>query len=174
MSAEVVEFGDCKVELQPELLAFAEENLSDYLMTEAGYYDNLGKYLALAEAHYQNAENYVERLTAASFILAKNDGGTEKTCEAKAKSDPAVIEAKAEVVKARYAVMRLRNHLRAWDKNHENAQSIGHTLRKQLDVTSQDRVMYPAGHSGEPLGFSRRHDDEVALTIKELGVEGLI
>ena len=37
------------------------------------------------------------------------------------------------VIEARYVVNRLKNHLKAWDKNHDNAQSMGHMLRKQME-----------------------------------------
>jgi hypothetical protein len=40
---------------------------------------------------------------------------------------------KEEVRQAKYIVARLKQHLRAWDKSHDNAQSMGHMLRKQMD-----------------------------------------
>jgi hypothetical protein len=35
----------------------------------------------------------------------------------------------------------LRQHLRAWDKNHENAQNRGNTLRKEMERLHKDRFM---------------------------------
>jgi hypothetical protein len=32
----------------------------------------------------------------------------------------------------------LQQHLRAWDKNHDNAQSRGHMIRKEMDKLNID------------------------------------
>jgi hypothetical protein len=44
-----------------------------------------------------------------------------------------VVSAKQDIIDARYVVNRLKQHLKAWDKSHDNAQSMGHMLRKTMD-----------------------------------------
>jgi hypothetical protein len=133
MGKEKLEFAGFSVELDSENLKFNEATLNNYIQTEAGYYDNFGAYLSLAEKNMQNKEVLHEKLFNERFVEAKDAGGSDKLAEAKAKSDVTVLKLKEDVVEARYAVNRLKQHLRAWDKNHDNAQSMGHMQRKIMD-----------------------------------------
>lgn len=130
---EKLEIGTSSVVIDPANLTFSEATLNHYIETESGYYDNFGAYLALAEKNLQIRELEHETLFHLRYIEAKDIGGTEKYCDAKAKTDPDVIKLKEKCVAAKYMVTRLKQHLRAWDKNHDNAQSLGHMLRKTMD-----------------------------------------
>jgi len=136
MPQEKISFDDFSVVIDPENLRFDENTLSKYIQNEGSYYDNFGHYLALAEKNLQNKENQHEKLYCERFIEAKELGSSDKLAEAKAKSDPDVNFIKDQVFEARYVVNRLKNHIKAWDKNHDNAQSMGHMLRKQMDKLS--------------------------------------
>lgn len=125
-----------KVFVNPENLKFNETTLTEYIKVEGGYYDNFGGYLARAEKVLQMAEQEAEELYQERFAFHKNKGGSDKLAEAQAESDDVVKTAKRSVIEVKYVVNRLKNHLKAWDKNHENAQSLGHMLRKEMDKLS--------------------------------------
>lgn len=133
MAVEKLEFGGFEVCIDPEKMRFDETSLTEYIQCEFPYYDNIGHYLSLAERNLQNLEVTYERLYHERFVESKEMGGSDKLAEAKAKSDPDVIATKQDIVDAKYIVNRLKRHLSALDKNHDNAQSLGHMLRKSMD-----------------------------------------
>ena len=135
---EQLKFAGFSVDIDPEYLKFNEATLNKYIQTEAAYYDNFGAYLSLAEKNLQAAELRHEKLLAERFVEAKDAGGSDKLAEARAKCDPLVVDLKEAVNEAKYAVNRLKQHLRAWDKNHDNAQSLGHMQRKMIDKLNGD------------------------------------
>lgn len=147
---EKIEFEKFSVIIDGENLRFDETSLSVYIQNEGGFYDNFGNYLALAERNLQNKENQYERLYCERFVESKELGSSDKLAEAKAKCDVDVIALKDEIVQARFIVNRLKNHLKAWDKNHDNAQSMGHMLRKQMDRLNSD-IMGNHGWQGSYL-----------------------
>jgi len=138
---EKLEFAGQTVTIDPENLKFDEMTLTRYIQKESGYYDNFGAYLALAEKHLQQKETIYERVYYERFVEAKESGGSDKLAEAKAKCDPTVVAFRDEVTDAKYIVNRLKQHLRAWDKNHDNAQSLGHMIRKEMDKLHSDVLM---------------------------------
>lgn len=175
---EKLEFDKYSVLIDPENLRFDEMTLSNYIQTEGGYYDNFGYYLALAERNLQNKESQYEKLYCERFVEAKESGSSDKLAEAKAKSDVDVVEMKDAIFEARYAVNRLKNHLKAWDKNHDNAQSLGHMQRKLLDRLPTDTIYGSGVYQGSGV------DKEISATVGSfetesgfdsgLGIEGLI
>lgn len=134
----VVNIGGKEVKLDPKKLEFNEHNLSDYMETEAGWYDYFGARLADAEWLLQRVEFEYDVLYSERFKEHKENGCTEKLAEASAKSDLDVGEAKKVVLAAKHKVKLLQQHLRAWDRSHENAQSRGHFLRKEMDKLNKD------------------------------------
>lgn len=158
---EKLEFAGAVVEIDPENLRFNETNLSQYIQTEAGYYDNFGAYLSLAEKNLQNFELRHEKTLAERFVEAKENGGSDKLAEAKAKCDPVVVDLKDKMNDAKYIVNRLKQHLRAWDKNHDNAQSLGHMQRKLMDKLHGDIM-----GSSRYQGGSSVNDDLISETVK--------
>jgi hypothetical protein len=139
MEKEKIELGDQSVIIDPELLSFNENTLSNYIETEGSYYDNFGGCLALAERLLQQAELRAEKVYGLRFADFKDNlGGSDKLTECRAKSDDEVVAAEELVIEAKYKVKRIQQHIRAWDKNHDNAQSMGHMLRKQIDKLQAD------------------------------------
>jgi hypothetical protein len=136
---EKLELGTVSVVIDPEHLNFNETTLNDYIQTESGYYDNFGAYLALAEKMLQQAELRAESVFSQKLADWKDaNGGSDKMAESRAKADPERVAAENEVIEAKYKVKRLQQHLKAWDKNHDNAQSLGHMLRKEMDKLQSD------------------------------------
>lgn len=181
MSVEKLEFAGFEIVINSEYLRFDEMTLSDYIQKEAGYYDNFGGYLALAEKNLQNKEMYHERIYSERFVEAKENGATEKMAEAKAKADPDVVSAKQDIIDARYISNRLKQHLKAWDKSHDNAQSMGHMIRKQMDKLNLDIMSSNPQRGGVP-GMDRfieqtvtpfMEKDETPEFETEISVENL-
>ena len=126
------------VVLDPKLLHFTEVTLSRYEDQEGVWYDYFGNKLALAEAELQYHELQLEKLESKKFIAYKELGGSDKLAEAKVKCDDEYIAASEIVILAKEKVKHIQQHLRAWDKNHENAQSRGHMIRKEMDKLHYD------------------------------------
>lgn len=180
---EKLEFDKYAVLIDPENLRFDEVTLTSYIQKEGGYYDNFGHYLSLAERNLQNKESQYEKMYCQRFVEAKEYGSSDKLAEAKAKSDTIVMDLKNEISEARYAVNRLKNHLKAWDKNHDNAQSLGYMLRKQMDRLPTDTIYGSHGYQG-----SGTSDAEISAVVGSfesqsadssgfdsgLGIEGLV
>lgn len=135
---EKLEFDGYTVTLDARNLRFDEATLSIYIQHEAGYYDNFGGFLALAERAQQNKDTLYDKIYYERFVEAKESGGSDRMAEARAKSDPTVVALKEEAIQAKYIVNRIKQHLKAWDKNHDNAQSMGHMLRKQMDKLNME------------------------------------
>jgi hypothetical protein len=178
---EKLKFDKFDVLIDSENLRFDESTLSHYIQNEGSYYDNFGYYLALAERNLQNKESQYEKIYCDRFVEAKELGSSDKLAEAKAKADPTVVSIKEEIFEARYAVNRLKNHLKAWDKNHDNAQSLGYMLRKQMDRLGTDSIYGNHGFQGSSLD---RDVSSVIGTFEQpakdtgfdnaLGIEGLV
>lgn len=144
-----------EVAIDTAKLAFSEGTLSEYLETEGGWIDYYGAKLAEAEKQFAEAEMEVEReedeyerIYSRVFTTLKDtDGGSDKKVEGLAKVEQTVVDArkkvldlKAKSLEAKYIVRLLHQHLRAWDKNHENAQNRGNTLRRELDRLHKDHI----------------------------------
>lgn len=137
--AEIVKIGEEEILLDRDNLKFDESNLSEYLEKEGGWYDYFGKKLADAEFIMQRYEMEYESLYATRFKEFKEGGcGSDKLAEAKATADADVIEIRKNYLNYKHKVRLLQNHLKAWDKCHENAQSRGHFLRKEMDKLNRD------------------------------------
>ena len=98
--------------------------------------------------------------------------------EAKADVDPVVCELQERVVEAKYKVARLKRHLLAWDKNHDNAMSLGHMLRKEMDkLHSTIRSSSSVYDAAVEEDFQRRQvesrDDAVDSIVGELDLDAL-
>ena len=159
--AEKLSIGGREVVLDADNLKFSDATLNQYIQTESGYYDYFGACLALAERDLQNKDLLHEKMYADRFTEAKDCGGSDKYAEASAKKDPEVVAFKEAYIEAKYAVKRLQQHLRAWDKNHDNAQSLGHMLRKTMDKLNAEIISRAYGaDTSEVPGL----DDDVADT----------
>jgi hypothetical protein len=143
------------VDLDTAKLAFSEGTLSEYLETEGGWIDYYGAKLAEAERQLAEMDMEVEReedeyeraYSKVFSTLKTTEGGSDKLVEGQSKVEPTVVVArkkvldyKAKAIELKYTVRLLQQHLRAWDKNHENAQNRGNTLRKELERLHKDRI----------------------------------
>lgn len=122
------------VVLDTSKMQFTEVTLSKYMEQEAVWYDYFGQRLADAEYESQYFENKYETIYAETFAKIKEaTSGSDNLVKSKATIDAKVLEAKEDALTAKYKLRAIQQHLRAWDKAHENAQSRGHTLRKEMD-----------------------------------------
>ena len=164
------------MQIDPRNLRFNETTLTQYIQDEAGFYDNFGSFLALAEKNLQLAEMNHEKIRNERFIEYKESGDAVALADAKADSDDIVCALKELVVEAKYMVARLRRHLYAWDKNHDNAQSLGHMLRKEMDKLNADIRYRSQGYDmfvEEDHSRSESHDVRIEHVVGELDVEAL-
>jgi hypothetical protein len=159
--------------IDPANLDFNETTLNRYIQTEGGYYDNFGSFLALAEKTQHMREMEYESIYNERIVEAKENGATDKISEAKAKSNIDVLDAKKLLIEAKYKVKRLMQHLRAWDKNHDNAQSLGHMLRKEMDKLNSE-IMGRANMDSHQYKIDQRIEDTIAsIDEQESGMSEL-
>ena len=123
--------------IDPENLKFNEATLNQYMEKEGALYNFYGQVLADAQAQAQVAKLDHDVTFAEKFKEFKA-GASDKLAESAAKCDPDVVKAYKKVIAAQRIVELLKNHLRAWDKNHDNAQSLGHMIRKEMDKLGFD------------------------------------
>ena len=133
-----IEVAGTEIILDPDNMKYNETNLGDYMSREYGWVDYLGKQLEFAQKELLLAEIDSETVYSKKFLEAKEDGKTDTCSKAYATSHDEFVIAKKKVIDRREAVGHLKAHLRAWDKNHDNVQNRGHTLRKEMDVLNRD------------------------------------
>lgn len=121
------------VVLNPELMKFNQSTLSNYYMKEGPLYAFFGQKLADAEKDLQALDTEYDILHASKYSYWKGEGVTDKQADANAKCDEDVADIKRQMVGKKHTVKLLQTFLRAWDRNHENAQSLGHMVRKEME-----------------------------------------
>jgi hypothetical protein len=122
------------VTLDSMALEFNEATLGEYMQTEGAKYNYFGAMAVEAQAQLRMVQDKYEEVQAAKFIHYRDSvSGPIPLVESYVKTDPDVVAAAKRVVAATRVVDLLKSHLRAWDKNHDNAQSFGHMLRKEMD-----------------------------------------
>lgn len=132
--------GGQDIVLDNSRLAFNEISLNTFMENLALWYDYFSQKLAEAEAILAYKEYEYDILFSSSYEKSKEEGCTDKLAEANAKKDPNTCEAKKEIIGAKHKVTLLKQHLKAWDKAHENAMSRGHMVRKEMDKLNTDIV----------------------------------
>lgn len=139
MSDEVIEIGQEKVPIDCEKMRFDEASLTKYMQEEAPWFSYLGQKIADLDWMRQRAEAEYEHAYAEKFVeLKEGGGGSDKLVEMKCKSDEELYEKKKKIASAKRLVEKMRQHMRGWDKNHENASNYGHNLRKEMEKLGQD------------------------------------
>jgi len=128
-----IKLGEVSIDLNPDNMYFSESTLSEYYQREGGYYDFYSAQLAYADYLLSVRANDYENVYNLKFREYKDQGGSDKYAEARAKSDAEVIDAAEKLALAKYKRNLLQQHLRAWDRNHENALALGHMIRKEMD-----------------------------------------
>lgn len=135
-----IKIGNQEIVLDNARLAFNEVSLNAFMENLALWYDYFSQKLAEAEAILAYKEYEYDVLFSAAYERSKEDGCTDKLAEANAKKEANVCEAKKEIIGAKHKVTLLKQHLKAWDKAHENAMSRGHMVRKEMDKLNTDIV----------------------------------
>lgn len=133
-----IEIDGKEVLLSSYNLVFSEATLTEYLQKEGGYYNYFGAQLSEAENELKTNELDYDIAYALSFRSHKEKKASDKLADACAVSDDVVVAARKRMNKSKYKVLLLKHHLRSWDKNHENAQSVGHNLRKEMEKLNRD------------------------------------
>ena len=129
-----INLGDKELIIDPSRLEFNEVTLTEFFQKSHGYYDNLGRGLANLEALYQTRKMELDEISSRKFDEYKTVGKiSDKLAQAKTDSDPEVLAARKRLISVGRNVSMVKNHLKAWDKAHENALSTGHFLRKEMD-----------------------------------------
>ncbi len=169
-----------EVQLDRSKLYFNEATLSEYIETEGGWIDYFGAKLADAERELADFENELstleadyEKLYSEKFSTTKDQGGSDNYVKACVISDPDVEEARKKVIEgkknsieAKHNIRLLQLHLRAWDKNHENAQSLGHFIRKEMDRLNRDI------YAKQPDNYIEKKIEETIQHIDLGGTDG--
>ncbi len=124
--------------LDPEHMKFNEFTLSEYMSKEYAWIDYYGKQLELATKELSLAELNYEKKFGEVYIANKDAGNSDNYSKMKAQCDQDCVLLYEKVIDRRSAVGFLKMYLKAWDKNHDNAQNRGHTLRKELDKLNKD------------------------------------
>ena len=137
----VVEVQGKKIVLDPVNMKYNENSIADYMNQEYGWIDYLGKQLEFAQKEVLLAELEYDAIFAEKFMEAKDKGLSDTYCKSFATANSEVKEAKIKFIEKKEIVGHLRAHLKAWDRNHENVQNRGHSLRAEMKVLSRD--IYP-------------------------------
>ena len=133
-----------EVILDTDRLRFDERTINVFMDNLAVWYDYFSQRCVEAEILYDMAY-------AQAFEEAKDDGATEKLADARAK-----IAATPDKLKWK----KLQQHLRAWDRAHDNAQSRGHMIRKEMDKLNTE-IMFKNAHIEEQVDeFVRKKKDD--------------
>ena len=133
-----IKIGDQEIVLDNSRLSFNESSLNSFMENLGLWYDYFSQKLAEAEALLAYKEYEYELAFASCYEKSKEEGCTDKLAEANAKKDSVVSDYKKEIITAKHKVTLLKQHLRSWDKAHENAQSRGHMIRKEMDKLNTD------------------------------------
>ena len=135
-----IKIGGQEVVLDNARLSFNEVSLNTFMENLALWYDYFSQKLAEAEAILSYKEYEYDILFSGAYERNKEAGATDKLAEANAKKDEGVCEARKEIIAAKHKVTLLKQHLKSWDKAHENAMSRGHMVRKEMDKLNTDIV----------------------------------
>lgn len=137
-SKQTISLSGEEIILDNSRLLFNEVTLNKFMENLGQWYDYFSQKLAEAEALLAYKEYEYEVVFSKKYEEAKEQGSTDKLAEAAAKKNEEVCLAKKEIISAKYKVTILKQHLRSWDKAHENAQSRGHMIRKEMDKLNTD------------------------------------
>jgi len=133
-----VKVAGVEITLDPDNMKYNENNLGEYMNKEYGWIDYLGKQLEYAQKEVLMADIDAETQYSKKFMEAKDAGQTDSYSKSFATSHDDVVLARKKVVEGKEIVGHLKAHLRAWDKNHDNVQNRGHSLRAEMKVLSRD------------------------------------
>lgn len=125
--------GNDEVLLDPEYLKVSEITLNDFLCSFGGIYEYYSRKWAESQFLHYCAEDRHDQLYNEKFRFYKEDGGSDKMAEAKAKSHNDVVELRQAARRAKLTMQLIYGYLRALDKTHENAINLGYNVRREMD-----------------------------------------
>lgn len=138
-----IQVRDQTIVLDPLNMKYNENSLADYMSREYGWIDYLGKQLEFAQKEVLLAEVDADAQYSLRFMESKDSGNSDNYAKAYALAHVDVVAAKKKIIDKKEVVGHLKAHLKAWDKNHENVQNRGHTLRKEMDKLHRDFYQTP-------------------------------
>lgn len=127
-----------EIVLDPKNMKYNENSLGEYMNKEYGWVDFLGKQLEYAQKEVLFADIEFDRIYSIRYMEAKDDGQSEGYAKAFANASDDVVNARKYHVERKEAVGHLKAHLKAFDKNHDNAQNRGHSLRAEMKLLNRD------------------------------------
>ena len=127
-----------EVILDPNNMKYNENSLGKYMSEEYAWVDYLGKQLEYAQKELLFTEIELEALYSKKFMESKDAGNSDNYAKAFALASADYIDLKKKFAERKEVVGHIKSHLKAFDKNHENAQNRGHTLRKEMDKINRD------------------------------------
>ena len=127
-----------EIVLDPANMKYNENNLPEYMCKEYGWVDYLGKQLEHAQKEALNAEVDADAVYSLKFMEAKDAGNSDNYAKAYATAHVDVVAKKKNVNDRKEVVGHIKAHLKAWDKNHDNAQNRGHTIRAEMKSLNRD------------------------------------
>lgn len=131
--------GDKDVTIDNSLLMFNEQSLTQFIQDLHPYYSYYGAMLAEAENELADAELALENHYDEVYSqFKKSEKGSDKLCESLARMDLKYQDMAIKVNYKKRVVKSLQYYLKSWDKAHDNAQSLGHFLRKEMDKLNAD------------------------------------
>ena len=133
LQRRIIKVGDVSVDLDPNRLLFNEATLSQFQESMATWYDHFGEMYCTADYYYSLAKEHAEIVFAKIYAEKKEDGATEKQADAQARTHSDVMKAKKQILQAKQKRDQIQQHIKAWDKAHENAQNRGYMIRKEMD-----------------------------------------
>jgi len=140
-----LKIGDQEVILNSENMSFNEATLNEFIQKEHAFYDHFGRAAVNLEALSDMRKAEYEQLRETKFDKFKTEGScSDKLASARAESDDEVIEAKKRMIAAKRNHKLVQQHLRAWDKAHDNALNLAYNLRKEMDklgINIKDKEM---------------------------------
>ncbi len=135
----VLKVGKREVIVDTENLLFNEVTLGEFFKKAPAWYDNIGRGMAEAEAIVQVRKMEYDEVSGEKFDHYKTEGKvSDKLAQARTDGDKDVLEARTRLTAAQLNVSLIKNHLRAWDKAFDNAQSTGHMLRREMNKLGHD------------------------------------
>lgn len=147
-----VEIQGSKIVLDPSNMKYNENSLAEYMNEEYGWIDYLGKQLEFASKELALAEIEYDWLFSKKLTEIKDSGASDVYSKSAATADLDVKKARIKIAECKEVVGHLRAHLKAWDRNHENVQNRGHSLRAEMKVLNREIHPTQDDNSDSPFG----------------------
>lgn len=135
----IVKLGEEEIVLDSSRLEFNGATINEFMERLGVWYDYFVQKTAEAEAMLAGADLNYDLVYGKSYEYFKEEQGcTDRLSDAKAKSNIDVINAKKSCIAAKLKHTQLKLHVKAWDKAHDQAQSRGHMIRKEMDKLNSE------------------------------------